>query len=151
MTYVLTLATEADRDLVVDALKSAGDQRTRVARQASRKVAMDKRAGKDVRSAAVRVTAMLAEADALIDLASSLAAQDEIPVVRYTTTDFIRDVIKGDLTPTEAPDDDGTSAAAQHLAALAGLDQDLPDEDADDIESGALTEDDDPNPTEVTL
>lgn len=82
MSYTLRLLTEEARDLVVEALRAESDKRTRVARGAAQHVAADKAAGvKDVRSGAVRVAMLLAEAGTLADLADELAATEDVPVV----------------------------------------------------------------------
>lgn len=81
MPYTISLATDATRTLVADALDAAGDQRTRVALKAARQVAEDKARSKDVRSQAVKVTALLAEADELKTIAAELRAATEVAVL----------------------------------------------------------------------
>lgn len=146
MTYVLRLADDDTRALVVASLRAAADQRTRVARGAAGKVAEDKRAGRDVRAQAVKVTVLLAEADTLARVADQLAAAEDLPIVEHTVTDTLEALagVPDALAALEAGDD-GTSAAAQHLAALAGLTPADPDA-VEDPETGALPED---NPTTV--
>jgi len=81
MTYTLRLLTAESRDLVVEALRAEASKRTRVASKASLAVAADKVLKRDVRSASVRVTALLAEAAQLEQLADELAAAQDVPVV----------------------------------------------------------------------
>lgn len=144
MSYTLTIATREDRDLIVAALRQASNQRTRVARQASGKVAADKRAGKDVRSASVKVTALLAEADVLEGLADELAATRDVPVVTATP---VPATLTDDAVATSLGDD-GTSVAAQAIAELAGLTPADPDAVEDPL-TGALPEDAAPAPEEI--
>lgn len=144
MPYTLTVATPEDRDLVVAALRGAANQRLRVARTAGGEVAREKRQGADVRSAAVRVTMLLAEADALETIAADLEAAEESTVVRVAqdgslevpptveTIESLRAQLSGD-------EDDGTSLEAQALAELAGLT--AADPDAVEDELGRLPED----------
>lgn len=152
MTYVLRLATEETRDLVVTSLRAAADQRTRVARGAAGQVAEERRAGRDVRTKAVKVTALLAEADTLAKVADELATAEAVHVVERAITPpgaFPGDPAV-DLTRLEDPTpldvaatslgDDGTSAAAQRIAALAGLTPADPDAVEDPL-TGALPED----------
>lgn len=160
MPYVLTIATPETRDLVVDSLRRAADQRTRVARQAAGKVAADKRTGRDVRSAAVRVTALLAEADELVDVAEQLAALEELAIVTTAPTLTAVPIPEPgvDLTPLEDPTpldvaamavgqtDDGTSPEAQALAAAAGLEDAIVE---DGVDTGAIAEDEAGEPEEV--
>lgn len=147
MPYIVSLATAEDRDLVVTALRSAADQRTRVARGAARKVAELKAAKRDVRSQAVKVTDLLAEADVLAELANELEAATNVLVVRPAPTDEELDALRaqlaGDNTAVVVPDgepaeDDGTSPAAQALAAAAGLTDAIVE---DGVDTGATTED----------
>lgn len=148
MPYTLRLATPATRDLVVEALKGAADQRTRVALGAARKVAEAKAAGSDVRSRAVKVTALLAEAGDLSALATELANAPEVPIVAtYPTPVVITREQAGealDVAPAEEPDEEegtGLSARAEALAALAGLTDAIVDPDAPDVDTHAIAED----------
>lgn len=142
--YALRIATDETRELVVDALRSAADQRTRVARAAAGKVADEKRAGKDVRSSAVRVTTLLAEADQLATIADELAAAEALPVLAPVTEEQLAEAraqLAGDATATVVPDppeDDGTSPEAQALAAAAGLTDAIVE---DGVDTGATAED----------
>lgn len=150
--YTLRLATEETRDLVVSALRSAADQRTRVARTAAGRVAEKKRTGKDVRSASVKVTTLLAEADSLAVLADDLAAADALPVVADTPVldvAAIKEKLSG-VTPETlaAAEGDGTSPRAQALAAAAGLTDAILEEDVD---TGAIVEDEPDQIEEVAL
>ena len=154
MPYVIRLATDEDRALVVTALRTGADQRTRVALGASRKVAEAKRAGTDVRSQAVKVTNLLAEADVLATLATELEAAEALPVLsQVTDLDAMRAALAGKASgvdvsaaideqqaanPSEA--DDGTSPAAKALAAAAGLKDAIILEDG--VDTGAIAEDD---------
>lgn len=152
MTYVLRLATDEDRALVVTALRTGADQRTRVALGASRKVAEAKRAGTDVRSQAVKVTNLLAEADVLATLASELEAAEALPVLSQVTdldagVTVLADLGEGPVVETTTdgkvttvPAGDGTSKAAQALAAAAGLKDAIILEDG--VDTGAIAEDD---------
>lgn len=170
-TYRLTLATEATRDLVVEALRAEASRRSRVATKASLTVAEDKLAKRDVRSAAVRVTGLLAEAAQLGQLADELAAAEALPIVdRVPPLAVAKPELEVDLTklddPTpldvaaamlgvdagtgepvleEDPDDDGLSPAAHAIAELAGLDDALLDEDDPTLDTGATAEDDEPD------
>lgn len=139
MTYTLTIATGEGRDLVVEALRAAARQRTTVARKAAGKVAESKRAGRDVRSSAVKVTGLLAEADVLEELADELAQVEALAIL---TPAPMVEVTEGGVTTTvPAPrTDDGTSAAAQALAQLAGLTPHDPDAPEDPL-TGATPED----------
>lgn len=153
MSYTLSIATAETRDLVVDALRAAADQRTRVARGAARNVSVAKAAGKDVRSQAVKVTALLAEAGDLAELAEELAATTDLVIVAtapaVTKTDQAIAVAGEVLGVTMDPtDDDGTSAAAQAIADLAGLTPSDPDAVEDPV-TGALPEDAPTEPVEV--
>lgn len=145
MSYTVTIATTATRDLVVEALRSAADQRTRVARQAARTVADAKAAGTDVRSRSVKVTGILAEAGELAALADEVEALPDLVIV--STTPAVVEVTEGGITTTVAAPavDDGTSPAAQALAELAGLQPYDPDAPEDPL-SGATPEDE---PTDV--
>lgn len=153
MPYVVQLATKETRDLVVGCLRAAADQRARVARKASAEVAVEKRAGKDVRSSAVKVTTLLAEADDLANLADQLAAAPELPIVTSTRAPVV-DAATGApaaLAVVGAPeDDDGTSPEAQALAELAGLTPADPDAVEDPL-TGALPEDEPTDVEDVTL
>lgn len=143
MPYVVSIATPEARDLVVAALRAAGEQRTRVARTASGQVATDKRAGKDVRPAAVRVVALLSEADTLESLAAELEAAEEVAVLSVDAHGALTTVPIPDPEDPPMPDqqrDDGTSPAAQALADLAGLTGYDPDEAEHPI-TGATSED----------
>lgn len=173
--YRLTLATEATRDLVVTALRAAADVRTRVAVKASLTVAEDKLAKRDVRSAAVRVTGLLAEAAQLGALADELATAEAIPVVTVGTipdedldklVDLTRlddptpldvaagaiglDAATGEPIVEDDPDDDGLSAAAHAAAELAGLEEVLTDEEDPTLDTGATVEDDEPDAADTT-
>lgn len=153
MPYVVQLATQETRDLVVACLRTAADQRARVARKASAEVAAEKRAGKDVRSSAVKVTTLLAEADDLSNLADQLAAAQDLPVVTSVRPPVV-DAGTGApeaLTVVGAPsDDDGTSPEAQAVAELAGLTPADPDAVEDPL-TGALPEDEPATVEDVTL
>ena len=156
MPYTLTIATPATRALVVEALRGAADQRTRVAKGAARKVAGARAEGRDVRSQAVKVTALLAEADELSELAAELEAAAEV-VVLSVAQDGALEVIPipepvepllEDPDEDEDPDDDGLSPAAHAAAERAGLTAVAVDEDAPDVDTGADPEDD-PADTDV--
>jgi hypothetical protein len=149
MPYVVTLATQETRDLVVGCLRAAADQRARVARKASSEVAIEKRAGKDVRSSAVKVTTLLAEADDLANLADQLAAAPELPIVSVVRPTVI-DAATGAPAVVGAGEDDGTSPAAQAAAELAGLTPADPDAVEDPL-TGALPEDEPATVEDVTL
>lgn len=142
MPYVIRLATTEDRDLVVAALRSAADQRTRVARGAARKVAEAKALKRDVRSQAVKVTDLLAEADVLAELANDLERATELPVVTPATPEELeamREQLAGDAAAVVIPtEDDGTSPQAQALAAAAGLEDAIVE---DGVDTGATAED----------
>lgn len=167
MTYTLRIATQETRDLVVAALRTGADQRTRVAKGAARQVAEAKRGGADVRSRAVKVTALLAEADELTTLAAELEQATDVPVLTYpggpitvTRTELgivggtpvnldetvapgvveLRDDAGTVLAAVAIPGDDGTSPAAQAIAELAGLTPSDPDAVEDPL-TGALPED----------
>lgn len=189
MTYTLAIATEATRDLVVEALKTAAEQRSRVARGASSKVAEAKAAGKDVRSQAVKVIGVLAEADELYQLAARLEAAEDLLVIAQATMPAnmaggggggidlsrlenptpldatasgckIEDGVCANHTannpacvlhqpetaPEPDPDDDGLSDEAHRLAELAGLTDPIIE---DDVDTGAIPEDDTDDPEEV--
>jgi hypothetical protein len=161
VTYTVTIATEATRDLVVEALRAAAEQRTRVARGAARTVAATKAADPraDVRSRSVKVTALLAEAGDLDALATEVAALESLVVMhvdahgRIEVEGSLRDVVEvtegGVTTTVPAPDvDDGTSEEAQALAELAGLKPSDPDAVEDPV-TGALPEDEPTEPVEV--
>lgn len=148
MPYTLTLATPDTRDLVVTALRTAADQRTRVARGAARKVAEAKAARRDVRSQAVKVTDLLAEADVLAELAADLEQQPALPLVVADTTASGEDPAPASA---EDPAGDGLSAAAHRAAALAGLEDALPDPDDPTLDTGATAEDEPDDAEEVTL
>lgn len=148
-TYSLRLATEATRDLVVDALRAEADKRTRVAQGAAQHVASDRRSGKDVRSASVRVTALLAEAGELADLADELAAHvGTLPVISpdppalMTAEELATNlgVPLAEVLP-DPDSDDGLSEAAHRAAELAGLEDAFVDPDGEDVETGATAED----------
>jgi len=159
MSYTLSIATRETRDLVVESLRAAADQRTRVARGAARQVAAAKAGGTDVRSRSVKVTALLAEAGDLAELADQLEAAEDLVIVSTTTaTAPVTTVAIGRQTAVtklpgapEAPAgtvDDGTSPAAQALAELAGLTPADPDAVEDPV-TGALPEDEPAQPEEV--
>lgn len=162
MPYVLTIATPEGRDLVVAALRTAADQRTRVARSAAGKVAEQKRAGRDVRSSAVKVTTLLAEADVLVELAAELETLEELAIAIVTPAPQLAAVpipdptreptaeelaaLREQLTGDPAPVDDGTSPQAQALAAAAGLEDAIVE---DGVDTGAIAEDDVDEPEDV--
>lgn len=154
MPYVVHIATKETRDLVVGALRAASDQRARVARKASSEVAADKRAGKDVRSSAVKVTTLLAEADELAQLADQIATAEQLPIVTTQTRAPIVDAATGATLPVvvgaTGETDDGTSPEAQALAELAGLTPADPDAVEDPL-TGALPEDEPTDVEDVTL
>lgn len=145
MPYRLTIATPEGRDLVVGALRAAADQRTRVARQAAGAVAATKAAGRDVRSSAVKVVALLAEADVLDNLAGELEQLDEVAIVSATEDVPIPDAT---IEPADDEADDGLSVEAQAAAEAAGLKPYDPDEPEDPL-TGATSEDDPTEPEEV--
>ena len=176
MPYVLRLATPDTRDLVVEALRSAASQRTRVATRAAREVAKAKADRRDVRSQAVKVTALLAEAAELGELADELADATEVAVMSVDqagkiTTAPIPDPTAPARTPREvaeaalegrdaeedtppedgAEEDDGTSLEAQRLAQLAGLTDAVVDPDAPDVDTGSIREDEPTTVEEVDL
>lgn len=149
MSYTLTIATDADRTLVVEAIRAAAEQRTRVARGAAGNVQLAKAAGQDVRAKAVRVTLLLAEADRLSKLATELEDAPLITVVTPTSNTAASNdsgttvaVTEGGMTTVVAAPavDDGTSSAAQALAELAGLRAADPDAVEDPL-TGAVPED----------
>jgi hypothetical protein len=153
MSYTVTIATEAERDLVVAVIRQAAAQRIRTATKAAGMVKTDKDAKRDVRASSVRVAMVLAEADTLTTLADDLEAMTQGPAVLAAT---------GPATPTGAainglndeqlatipfPGDDGTSPEAQRIAALAGLSPDLPE----DPETNATAEDLLDEPADIDL
>lgn len=153
MPYLVQLASPETRDLVVACLRAAADQRARVARKASAEVALEKRAGKDVRSSAVKVTTLLAEADDLANLADQLAAAEELPIVTTSDRPSIVDAATGvalTVVPAPGDDGDGTSPEAQAIAELAGLTPADPDAVEDPV-TGALPEDEPTDVEDVTL
>ena len=153
MPFLVQLASPETRDLVVACLRAAADQRARVARKASANFALEKRAGKDVRSSAVKVTTLLAEADDLANLADQLAAAEELPIVTTTDRPTIVDAATGVALiarPAGGGAGDGTSPEAQALAELAGLTPADPDAVEDSV-TGALPEDEPTDVEDVTL
>lgn len=161
MTYLLSIATPEGRDLVVTALRQASDQRTRVARGAARKVAEAKAAKRDVRSQAVKVTDLLAEADVLAELATELERTEELVILHtsgpgVTAIPIPEPPTRGaagalPLDDEEDPEDDGLSAAAHRAAELAGLEDTVIDPDDPTLDTGATAEDDEDEPAEVNL
>lgn len=164
MTYTLSVATQEGRDLVVEALRQAARQRTTVARKAAVKVAEDKRAGtRDVRPASVKVTALLAEAGTLEELADELATATDVAIVTVDAAgrlevpaprdaeavvaeqERITGLDRQTIAALHPAADDGTSVAAQLAAERAGLKPYDPDEPEDPL-TGATSEDD---PVEV--
>lgn len=162
MPYTVTLATAEDRDLVVGCLRSAADQRTNVARKAAAEVARDRAAKVEHRTSAVKVAMLLAQSDALVNLADELAAAPELPVLRAVgdatpvgtainglTDEQLNAALSaaGETPAAPAPPAmnldvaiatvlaaaDGTSPEAQQLAATAGL--------VEDPETGVAPED----------
>lgn len=157
-TYTLRLATEATRDLVVEALRAEASKRTRVASGASQHVAADKMQGRDVRSAAVRVAMLLSEAAELGALADELAAAPALPIVAVDPAEGgTIAILEADGTVVEVdPDgtervtreadddlDDGLSPAARAAMAQAEefADEYLADPDGEDVDTQALAED----------
>ena len=152
MPYVLTIATPEARDLIVASLRAAADQRTRVARSAAGRVADEKRAGRDVRSSAVKVTALLAEADQLANVADELAALKELAVLSTSPAGVTAVPIPepaAEPVPEDAGDDDGLSAEAHRLAELACLEDALVDPDDPTLDTGATAEDEPDEAEEV--
>lgn len=147
MTYTLTIPTGEDRDLVVTALRTVADQRTRVARRAATEVITERGTGKDARGGAVKVTALLHEANQLVILADALAdAADETPAKPVKAPAKPRRARKtaASTPPPSADEGDGTSREAQRLAELAGLEPADPDADPmlpEDPETNELPED----------
>jgi hypothetical protein len=60
--------------LLIEAAQSMAETRRRVAQKAAGEIMQDRAAGKDVRSAAVKVTELLGQADTLQSVADQLAA-----------------------------------------------------------------------------
>lgn len=149
MTYTITIADASARDLVVDALRRGADARTRAAERIAGEVRIEKAAGKDVRSSAVKVTVLLGEAAELRATAEVLAHAAEVPIIGTPPTGphVVVAATGQPIEPDEplpgvgGPEDDGTSPEAQALAALAGLTPYDPDEPEDPI-TGAISEDD---------
>lgn len=169
MTYTLSLLTAASRDLVVEALRAEADKRTRVAQGAALALAPDRAARKDVRAASVRVTDLLAEAGTLDQLATELAAAQDVPLI--TGPDATRLVVEqpahavtltgleehaveaaasteGLLDPidtalVEELGDDGLSDAAHAAMAEAEkfAEEHLDDPDGPDVDTLAIRED----------
>lgn len=153
MTYTLHLATPETRDLVVEALRSAASQRTRVAQRAAVEVAADKAARQDVRTRSVRLVELLAAAGQLEALADELETAQAVPVLAERAPWDVFDVARAehevrldgleDPTPLDVAaggDGTGLSAEAQHVAELAGLkpyDPDAPEAP----DTGAIPED----------
>lgn len=81
MPYRLSLATDDERGLVIEAMRAAASTRSRAAAKASAATMADKRAGKDVRARSVRLVALLAEAADLERLALELEQAEELPLV----------------------------------------------------------------------
>lgn len=151
MTYVLRIATDETRDLVVEALRAEADKRTRVASAASLTVARDKATGKDVRSASVKVTALLAEAANLDALATELANTEALPVVTTSAADAILEAVEsGKVTVPVEPAKPLTPLEVARAAAEAALDAadddevEQPDEDldADEVAEPTTTDED---------
>lgn len=150
MPYTLTVANEERRDVVVDALRTAAERRTKVATMAAGNLAEDKAAGKikDARGPAVRVAMLLAEANYLTTAADELAAAKEgagllvagpsiaAPAVVEAPPGVDPAVLAAAMA---AAGDDGTSPEAQRIAALAGLQPSGPDDE--DPLTGELPED----------
>lgn len=158
MSYAVTIATTAERDLIVDALRQAAAQRIRVATKGAGLVRADKLAKRDVRASSVRVAMVLAEADTLGALADDLeAATEGSPSARLLddrVTKVDEEALAAHVAAIPFPDaaaataDDGTSPEAQLIARLAGLTPDLPE----DPLSGATAEDElDLDPADVNL
>lgn len=148
MSYTLQIATTEARDLVVASLRASADQRTRVARRASAEVMADKGSGKDPRSGAVKVTALLNEANTLTDLADELAAATDLVLLTTGTgLPFVPPGTEANLVGLTG--DDGTSPAAQALAELAGLTTPLDPAAVEDPETHELPEDRAATPVDV--
>jgi hypothetical protein len=168
MPYVLTIATPATRTLVVEAMRARADTLARAATRASADLELERAAGKDVRSRAVKLVTMLAQARDLENLAGELEALEELALVEASAAGVTAVPIPepvpltvgadepGAITAVEAAalleerrlelvpppaDDDGLSAAAHALADAAGLEPTVLEDDL-----GALPEDE---PTDV--
>lgn len=160
---------QADANLIADVLDSGADQRKRTAVRAAEAVAaMDK----DPRSAAVRVTRMLAEAGRLEALAKGFRDGSLVIIETATSAAVALAALNATVTAIENPDDvtpvdgvdtivdqdpedvtgdedDGLSAAAHAAAEAAGLTPTIITDDAiEEDELGALPEDE-PAPDEV--
>lgn len=169
--YHIVLVNVDDRDLVVEALRGAADQRQRVATKAAAEVLDEKRAnGKDPRTASVRIVTMLAEAANLTVYADGLEAANITPARQEPgmvppPTDTPEQGAQA-LDPTAAAERavvvhvgaDGLSEAAHRLADLAGLedtelgeepDLDLDEDDGDHRDRRLATELEDPETNEL--
>ena len=166
MTYTLRILTEDARDLVVAAMRAEAAKRTRVAQGAALALAEERALKRDVRSSAVKVADLLAEAGRLDQLADELANTPDVPVVSgpvppMAVTDPANAVVLTDLeehlveaaatgTDLDAVDSaladeagDGLSDAAH--AAMRRAEQfaeEHLDPDGADVVTNALVEDD---------
>lgn len=127
MTLPTLLVVDADTvPLVVEALTAGADTRTRAAAAASAQVEKDRRHGTDVRSRAVRVVTMLAEAQQLRALAGKLeagdlAVEDALAARHLIATSGDAPRVgpiwsNPDLTDTEAADRIAAEVEASHTA-----------------------------------
>lgn len=134
------------RDAAVTALRDAADQRARVARKASAQVLAD---DSDPRTASVRIVKLLGEASQLETLADTLETLETLTTTGETG--MIPPTTPGQGAPALDPSataaavtvivgGDGTSAEAQRLAALAGLESTELDEDPLDDDEPDLAE-----------
>ncbi|MDE0778923.1 MAG: hypothetical protein OSB43_21790 [Nocardioides sp.] len=90
MTYSISIDTEQTRDLVVSALQSVRDHSIAEALSGSSDIAQARRAGEDPRTAALRITLLLSEANEIGAVAQALAEAPAIPP---------RAVLDGDVSP----------------------------------------------------
>ncbi|KWW97375.1 hypothetical protein LI90_4347 (plasmid) [Carbonactinospora thermoautotrophica] len=104
--------------IVVDALLAAAETRTRAARRAAGEVEADRAAGRDVRSAAVRIVRVLGEAERLRQVAEQITATPETP-----------DTVGSLMGDRDGESDDGTPDVTSFLP-----DHERDDEDEDDAD-----------------
>ncbi len=109
--------------IAAEAVRAEADRRRRAGIRAATGLAADRRAGKDIRGRAVKVIDLLATADELDRLGDLMGGGDSTSGPAVAELDDDDGVATDDLLTrvTATAGGDGTSAAAQAAAELAGL------------------------------
>lgn len=123
---------EERRKLVADALTGEADRRIRAGVTAAAELEQERTGGKDIRTSAVRIVRLLAEAAALREQAAAMTAGDDVEVEVQTTLPVEdaeepapEQVVEGSPPPDEPPimgdgTEDDPGADVEDALALSG-------------------------------